>query len=94
MKKSIRIILICIIFAVFYTGCRTFKAPEGLENQPDECKDFYYVLEYYSVQGGDSAFVGTVYEKCIQARKEQKSEKVLNCHKLYQDVEEFKKCIK
>ena len=62
--------LICIIILIFFTGCKSFKRV-NVENQPDECNDFYYVLEYYSVQGGDSAFVGTVYEKCSQARKDK-----------------------
>jgi len=88
-----RIFLIFILF-IFLVGCKSFK-PVIIPNQPDECNDFYSVLQYYSVQGGDSAFVGTVFEKCVQARKEAKSEKIINCFKLNQNnLEGFTRCIK
>lgn len=102
MRKFIHVIFICIIFAVFYTGCKSFKRVD-IANQPDECKDFYLVMEYYSVQGGDSAFVGTVYEKCVQARKDKDKQEIKDlkswgnemCDKLYKNnVSEYKRCLK
>jgi hypothetical protein len=94
MRKFIHVIFICIIFTVFYTGCKSFE-PVIIPGQPDECNDFYTVMQYYSVQGGDSAFVGTVFEKCVQARKEQKSDKIINCFKLNQgNLDGFTRCIK
>lgn len=94
--------LICIIILIFFTGCKSFKRVNA-ENQPDECNDFYYVLEYYSVQGGDSAFVGTVYEKCSQARRDKDKAEIKKlkervntlCEQLFmEDLEGFKRCIK
>lgn len=98
MKKLLFILLVFILL----TSCKSFKRV-NLEGQPDECKDFYLVMEYYSVQGGDSAFVGTVYEKCTQARKDKDKAEIkrLNekINKLCEDLnpenlEEFKKCVK
>lgn len=91
MKK---ILFFMLIISLLLSSCKSFKRV-NLEGQPDECKDFYLVMEYYSVQGGDSAFVGTVFEKCVQARKEQKSDKIINCFKLNQgNLEGFTRCIK
>lgn len=99
MKKII-ILLFIIIFSA--SGCKSFKRV-NIEGQPDECKDFYLVMEYYSVQGGDSAFVGTVYEKCVQARKDKDKAEIKDlkkwgndmCDKLYkEDINEYKKCVK
>jgi hypothetical protein len=92
----------CIILIVFLTGCKSFE-PIIIPNQPDECNDFYNVLKYYSVQGGDSAFVGTVYEKCSQARKDKNiaeikrlNEKVTSlCEQLNpESLDDFKRCMK
>jgi hypothetical protein len=94
MKKFIHVLITCIFISVFYTGCASFE-PVIIPGQPDECNDFYTVMQYYSVQSGDSAFVGTVYEKCNQARKEQRKEKSIDCYKLYPDnLEGFSKCLK
>lgn len=92
----------CIILIVFLTGCKSFE-PVIIPGQPDECNDFYSVLQYYSVNGHDSAFVGTVYEKCSQARKDKNiaeikrlNEKVTSlCEQLNpESLEDFKRCVK
>ncbi len=78
----------------FISGCKTFS-PVIIEGQPPECNDFYSVLKYYSVQGGDSAFVGTVYGNCMSARKEADREKIINCFRLNQNnLEGFMRCVK
>jgi hypothetical protein len=80
--------------AFFLTGCKTFK-PVIIAGQPDECNDFYSVLQYYSVQGGDSAFVGTVYGNCTAARRDANREKIINCFRLNQNnLEGFTRCVK
>jgi len=90
--KHLLTILAC---SLILTSCNSFERVD-MEGQPDECKDFYYVLEYYSVQGGDSAFIGTVYEKCCTARKNNMAKKIKSlCSKLYpDDIKGFQKCIK
>lgn len=99
MKK---ILFFMLIISLLLSSCKSFKRV-NLEGQPDECKDFYLVMEYYSVQGGDSAFVGTVYEKCVQARKDKDKQEIKDlkswgnemCDKLYKDnVSEYKRCLK
>jgi len=101
MKKLI-IMAGAIIYGLFIVGvvvvligCKSFE-PVEIEGQPAECNDFYTVMQYYSVQGNDSAFVGTVYEKCIQARKANTKIKIQDlCKKLYSDdFEKFSNCIK
>lgn len=96
-----RLFLIFILF-IFLVGCKSFE-PVIIPGQPDECNDFYSVLQYYSVNGHDSAFVGTVYEKCSQARKDKDKAEIkrLNekltsaCEKANpENLEEFKRCIK
>ncbi len=100
--RIVHVLIICTIIGVFSTGCKSFK-PVIIPNQPDECNDFYSVLQYYSVNGHDSAFVGTVYEKCSQARKDKDkaeikrlNEKVTSlCEQLNpEDLDAFKKCVK
>ena len=101
MKKWIVIIggivysMFIVAVVVTMVGCKSFE-PVQVEGQPDECNDFYTVMQYYSVQGGDSAFVGTVYEKCLQARKEKKDKKIYDlCKKLYpENIDDFSACIK
>lgn len=92
MKK---ILFFMLIISLLLSSCKSFKRV-NLEGQPDECKDFYLVMEYYSVQGGDSAFIGTVYEKCVQARRDAKSEKAINCYKLNPEnnLDGFVRCMK
>ena len=97
---KLNIILSCL-FALsvcgnlfFLSGCKTFE-PVIIEGQPDECNDFYSILKYYSVQGGDSAFVGTVYGNCTTARKDANRERIINCFRLNQnDLAAFTRCIK
>lgn len=92
MKKYIHVILICLI-TFFY--CKNFE-PIIIKGQPDECNDFYSVMQYYSVEGKDSAFLGTVYNECKIARQERYKQRIEDlCDKLYPDnKEEFKKCLK
>lgn len=99
MKK---ILFFILIISLLLTSCKSFKRVD-LEGQPDECKDFYLVMEYYSVQGGDSAFVGTVYEKCVQARKDKDKAEIRAlkmwgndmCGEIYgDDIKKFKECVK
>lgn len=101
-RFMVYVLIICTFFAVLSTGCKSFE-PVILPGQPDECNDFYSILQYYSVQGGDSAFVGTVYEKCSQARKDKNiselkrlNDKMIDlCEKLNPESREgFKECIK
>lgn len=95
MRKSIHVILICLIIALFFTGCKNFE-PIIIPGQPDECNDFYSVMQYYSVEGKDSAFLGTVYNECKLARQARYKQRIEDlCDKLYPDnKEEFKKCLK
>ena len=86
-------ILACLVF-VFLTGCNSFKAIQ-LEGQTPECNDFYTVLQYYSEQGKDSAFVGTVYNECKNSRQDAKQKKIEElCGQLYTDKNEYAKCLK
>ena len=104
----IKIIISIAIYALIATGaavhlgCKTFK-PVIIEGQPDECNDFYSVLQYYSVQGGDSAFVGTVYEKCATARRDKKEQEIKDlkakieiiCYELHGDnLRNYRECVK
>ena len=96
----IKIIISIAVYALIATGtavhlgCKTFK-PVIIEGQPDDCNDFYSVLQYYSVHGKDSAFVGTVYTNCVGARKEANKEKIINCYKWNpENLEGFARCIK
>ena len=90
-----QIILIGFLIAVIFTGCKSFE-PIIIEGQPDECNDFYSVMQYYSVEGKDSAFLGTVYNECKKARQDRYKQRIeALCDKLYPDnKEEFKKCLK
>lgn len=80
------IILMCISVIgniILLSGCKTFE-PVIIDGQPDECNDFYTVMKYYSVEGKDSAFVGTVYNECKTARTEKrKQEKEKHCKQLF-----------
>ena len=80
------VILFCLSIAgnVFLlSGCKSFE-PVIMEGQPDECNDFYSILKYYSVEGKDSAFVGTVYNECKIARAEKRNIKIKDlCKQLY-----------
>lgn len=66
------VIAACITAGLILTGCNTFDVIT-IENQPDECNDFYTVMNYYSALGkGDAAFVGTVYAECKTARVDER----------------------
>ena len=94
MIKSIHVILICLIIALFFTGCKNFE-PIIIPGQPDECNDFYSVMQYYSVEGKDSAFLGTVYNECKLARQSRYKQRIEDlCGKLYSDKVEYAKCLK
>ena len=68
MRKSIHVILICLIIAVFYTGCKNFE-PIIIEGQPDECNDFYIIAAvYYKGEFKDFSFPALVYQDCKAAR--------------------------
>lgn len=87
MNKSIHVFFICLIFPILCTccnlGCRSFD-PISLDGQPDECSDFYTVLNYYSVEGKDAAFIGTVYNECKIARINKYKNKIESlCKKIY-----------
>ena len=94
-KLFIVIFIVCMVFAFIFSGCKSFEAVQ-LPDQTPECNDFYTVLQYYSVQGKDSAFVGTVYNECKNSRSDAKQKKIEKlCDDLYKDnVAEFKACIK
>ena len=70
---SLIIVSLIVSIIVFTVGCNTFKVIQ-VEGQPDECNDFYTVMMFYAEQskgkgGGDSAFIGTVYNECKTARE-------------------------
>ena len=76
-------IIFIFITLLFSCNCQSFD-PVQLQDQPDECNDFYSVLKYYSVEGSDSAFVGTVYQECKTARAERrKAERENHCREIY-----------
>ena len=86
-------ILACLVF-VFLTGCSSFEA-KVTDDMTPECKDFYYVMEYYSNQKIDSAFVGTVYNECKNSRQDAKQKKIEElCGQIYTDKNEYAKCLK
>jgi len=90
----IHVFMICTFFIVFGTGCNSFK-PINLVDDTKECSDFYTVLQYYSEVGKDSAFVGTVYNECKNSRNDLKQKKIEDlCGKLYNDKNEYAKCVK
>ena len=94
MRKSIHVILICLIIAIFFTGCKNFE-PIIIPGQPDECNDFYSVMQYYSVEGKDSAFLGTVYNECKLARQARYKQRIEDlCGKLYTNKDDYAKCLK
>jgi len=97
---------ILIILALCVIGCRTYK-PITVPNQPDECNDFYSVMGYYySLDKIDSAFVGTVYNECKNARTEKrKCVREAHCKQLfygnaeldktnYQKYSQYLECVK
>lgn len=86
--------IICMAMVFFFSGCNSFKAIQ-LEGQTPECNDFYTVLQYYSEQGKDSAFVGTVYNECKNSRQDAKQKKIEElCGQIYTDKNEYAKCLK
>lgn len=87
--KKIQIAIAIIFFlsiagnVFLLSGCKSFS-PVIVEGQPDECNDFYSILKYYSVEGKDSAFVGTVYNECKLARAEKRDDKIKSlCKQIY-----------
>jgi hypothetical protein len=73
---SIAVIAGGILALVSMVGCNTFKVVQ-VEGQPDECNDLYTTMMFYAEQakgkgGGDSAFIGTVYNECKTARSERR----------------------
>ena len=101
VKMVIVLAFIACVMCILFSGCKSFK-PQVDENDTPDCKDFYYVMEYYSVQGGDSAFIGTVYSNCKQSRTDKKDKIILDqskkieelCGKIYKDKDEYMKCVK
>lgn len=102
MKK---IIILCL-FLILVVSCKTYK-PITIQGQPDECNDFYSVMSYYySLDKIDSAFVGTVYNECKQARTEKrKCVREAHCKQLfygnseldktnYQKYSQYLECVK
>jgi len=86
--------IICIAAAFFFSGCKSFEAVQ-IPGQTPECNDFYTVLQYYSVQGKDSAFIGTVYNECKNSRQDAKQKKIEElCGQIYTDKNEYAKCLK
>lgn len=64
--------LVLALMVLAFVGCKSFK-PVVIQGQPDECNDFYSVLGYYTTADkGDSAFIGTVYNECKNARSESR----------------------
>jgi hypothetical protein len=71
---SLLIIGVMVFVLVSLIGCNTFKVIQ-VKGQPDECNDFYTTMMFYAEQSkgkgqGDSAFIGTVYNECNEARAE------------------------
>lgn len=109
--SKIQIAVICLMILsgagniLFLTGCKSFD-PVVIQGQPDECNDFYSVLKYYSVEGKDSAFVGTVYNECktarsavrLSAREKQCKELIYGQAELnksdYKKYSEYQECLK
>ena len=82
IKMLIPFIVGLVISAGAVMSCKSFDVIQ-IEGQPDECNDFYTVMKYYSVEGKDSAFVGTVYQECKSARAEiRKQTKEKHCAKI------------
>ncbi len=79
---GVAIIIIGLVLSL--VSCRSFK-PVVIDGQCDECNDFYTVLAYYyASNNGDSAFVGTVYNECKNARAQiRKAEKEEQCRKKF-----------
>jgi len=101
LKIYLFILVVCMVAVVCFSGCKSFK-PQVDPNDTPDCKDFYYVMEYYSVQGGDSAFIGTVYGNCKASRTDKKNKLISKqqkkieelCGKMYSDKDEYAKCTK
>lgn len=65
---------ITVLATLFFFGCNSFD-PVVMKDQPDECNDYYTTLKFYvKTTDKDSAFVGTVFEKCANARAEKRKE--------------------
>ena len=93
-KIWIILFLICMAMVFFFSGCSSFEA-KVTDDMTPECKDFYYVMEYYSNQKIDSAFVGTVYNECKNSRQDAKQKKIEElCGQIYTDKNEYAKCLK
>lgn len=108
---KMKILVLCLALAsvmgslFILSGCKTFD-PVVVEGQPPECNDFYTAMKYYSVQGGDSAFVGTVYNECkiarsairLQAREKHCKELIYGTDTLdktnYKKYSEYQECLK
>ena len=108
---KMKILVLCLALAsvmgslFILSGCKTFD-PVVVEGQPPECNDFYTSMKYYSVQGGDSAFVGTAYNECkvarsairLQAREKHCKELIYGIDLLdktnYKKYSEYQECSK
>lgn len=95
--NKIKIAVICLLIIsgaaniFLLSGCKSFD-PVVVQGQPDECNDFYSVLKYYSVEGKDSAFVGTVFNECKIARSAIRLQiREKHCKELIYGASEFNK---
>jgi hypothetical protein len=92
MKTKVMSILVVIfamstiaLGATFFIGCKSLH-PIFIKGQPDECNNFYTVMDFYVQvgKGQDSAFIGTVYNNCSQAQKDIRDTKKTNdCRDLW-----------
>ena len=87
MGKMIEVLMMIVILILainLICGCKSFE-PVQIEGECPECNDFYTVMKYnVKNTGKDSAFVGTVYAECQEARAQKRKIKQENhCAKLY-----------
>jgi hypothetical protein len=65
------LITIALLALALVAGCKSLT-PVHIEGQPDECNDWYTVMEYDVLSGGNGAIVGVVYPDCQAARKDKR----------------------
>ena len=88
LKSIVFIIIISLAILTFtgmLNGCKSYE-PIRFKGELEECNDFYSVMKFYAEfdKTPDSAFVGTVYARCQEARVAKRlASRETHCKKLY-----------
>lgn len=79
IANVVLILAVITLGGLLFSGCKSLH-PIIIKGQPDECNNFYTVMDFYVQvgKGSDSAFIGTVYNNCSAAQKDVRDAKKMN----------------